>query len=583
MKLAKRILKYLSPYKGRLVLAVICMIGNAALSVFFFDEFGKFIDTVITEAKQSGAAAGTDKLTTIILGLFLLFLFRALFQYGQKYLTAFVSQNAIKDLRADLYGHLQSLSLEFYSQNKTGEIMSRATNDVGIIQGAIVSGAVGVFSKSFVLALGIGKLFYDNWRLTLIAFVIFPVIGFVVDKFNRKIRKVSKRAQVKVANVSDILQETISGIRVVKSFGREEYEYERFQEQNKANFRANLKNSQLNATLTPVTEFLAAMSFLVVLWYGGLDVIKGHMTTGELTGFFTLLLYITNPLKSLTKLSGTIQRAMSAAERIFEIIDIQPSIQNSPQAQELEDVEGTIELEEVSFSYDDDELALDNINLEVDPGQMIALVGHSGAGKSTLVNLIPRFYDPDHGQIYLDDIDIKDYNVDSLRSKMGIVPQETILFGGTIEDNILYGDLDASRDEVIAAAKAANAHDFIMNFEDGYDTELGERGAGLSGGQKQRIAIARAILKDPEILILDEATSSLDTESEALVQEALERLMENRTTFVIAHRLSTVLNADRIVVMEEGQIVEQGTHDELLEYDGVYSDLYEVQLKGSKE
>ncbi|MGM0502913.1 MAG: ABC transporter ATP-binding protein [Bacillota bacterium] len=581
MKLAKRILKYLSPYKGRLVTAVFCMIGSAALSVFFFDEFGKFIDTIIMEAKRSGAAAGTRKLTMIIIGLLLLFLFRGLFQYGQKYLTAYVSQNAIKDLRADLYGHLQSLSLEFYSQNKTGEIMSRATNDVGIIQGAIVSGAIGVFSKAVVLALGIGKLFYDNWLLALIAFIIFPVIGFVVDKFNRKIRKVSKKAQIKVANVSDILQETISGIRVVKSFGREDYEYERFQEQNKANFRANLKNSQLNATLTPVTEFLAALSFLIVLWYGGLDVIKGNMSTGELTGFFTLLLYITNPLKSLTKLSGTIQRAISAAERIFEIIDIQPSIQDEKGAKELEEVEGNIELENVSFSYDDDELALDNISLTVDAGQMIALVGHSGAGKSTLVNLIPRFYDANQGNIYLDGANIKEYKVDSLRDKMGIVPQETILFSGTLEDNILYGDLDAAREEVIDAAKAANAHEFIKDFPEGYDTEIGERGAGLSGGQKQRIAIARAILKDPEILILDEATSSLDTESESLVQEALERLMSNRTTFVIAHRLSTVINADRIVVLEDGQIVEQGTHDQLLDKSGVYSGLYQAQLKSS--
>jgi subfamily B ATP-binding cassette protein MsbA len=581
MKFAKRLLKYLNPYKGRLFIAILCMIGNAGLSVFFFDEFGNFIDTVINAAKESGAAAGTEKLIMIMVGLLLLFFFRGIFQYGQKYLTAYVSQNAIKDLRADLYGHLQSLSLEFYSQNKTGEIMSRATNDVGIIQGAIVSGAIGAFSKSIILILGIGKLFYDNWRLTLITFIIFPVIGFVVDKFNRRIRKVSRKAQVKVANVSDILQETISGIRVVKSFGREEYEFERFQEQNQANFRANLKNSQLNATLTPVTEFLAALSFIIVLWYGGLDVIKGNMTTGELTGFFTLLLYITNPLKSLTKLSGTIQRAIAAGERIFEIIDIQPSIQDRKGAKDLEDVDGTIKLKDVSFSYDDDELALDSIDLDIAPGQLIALVGHSGAGKSTLVNLIPRFYDPQEGQIFVDEIDIKNYKVDSLRAKIGIVPQETILFGGTIEDNILYGDLDATREEVIAAAEAANAHQFIMSFEDGYDSEIGERGAGLSGGQKQRVAIARAILKDPEILILDEATSSLDTESEALVQEALERLMEERTTFVIAHRLSTVLNADRIVVLEDGQIVEQGTHDQLLEHDGVYSNLYDVQLKNN--
>ena len=577
MKLAKRVLSYLKPYKWQFALAIVAMVVYSALTVYFFDQFQKLIDTIIKGLEKGEATLA--ELNLILLGVFFIFLFRGVAQYGKKYLTAYVSQNAIKDLRADLYGHLQSLSLEFYAQNKTGEIMSRATNDVGILQGAIASGAIGVFSKFFTLTIGIGKLFYDNWKLTLISFTLFPIIGYIIDVFSKKIKKISKRAQIKIANVSDVLQETISGIRVVKSFGREEYEYERFQEQNYANFRANLKSSQLKAAVTPATEFLASLSFIVVLWYGGHQVVAGEMTPGVLIGFFSLLLYITNPLKSIIRLTGTIQKSLAAAERIFEVIDIQPSIQNSAQAQELTEVDGNIELKDVSFSYDDDEWALDDISLEVEPGQMIALVGHSGAGKSTLVNLIPRFYDPNHGQVSLDGIDIKDYEVNSLRQKMGIVPQETILFGGTIEDNILYGDLDASREGVIAAAKAANAHDFIMGFENGYDTELGERGAGLSGGQKQRIAIARAILKDPEILILDEATSSLDTESEALVQEALERLMENRTTFVIAHRLSTVLNADRIVVMEDGQIVEQGTHEELLEYDGVYSDLYEVQLK----
>ncbi|GAB6099447.1 ABC transporter ATP-binding protein [Halanaerocella petrolearia] len=571
MKLAKRVLSYLNPYKSRLLLAVICMLFNAALSIFFFDRFGQLIDTVISQAEM-------DELNWLIIGIFFLFLFRGIFQYGQKYLTAYVSQNAIKDLRADLYGHLQSLSLDFYADNKTGEIMSRATNDIGVLQGAIVSGAIGVFSKVFVLAGGIGKLFYDNWRLATVSFVLFPLIGYVVDRFNRRIREVSKRAQVKVANVSDVLQETISGVRVVKSFGREEYEYERFQEQNYANFRANLKNSQLKATLTPVTEFLAALSFIVVLWYGGREVIAGKMTAGELTGFFTLLLYITNPLKSLTKLSGTIQRALAAAERIFEIIDIQPAIQDQPGAKKLTEVDGVIEFDNVSFSYDDNELALDKINLEAQPGQMVALVGPSGAGKSTLVNLVPRFYDPDQGMVSIDGVDIKEFKVNSLRDKIGIVPQETILFGGTIEDNILYGNLAASQEEVVQAAKAANAHEFVMSFADDYQTQIGERGVGLSGGQKQRIAIARAILNDPEILILDEATSALDTESEALVQEALERLMENRTTFVIAHRLSTVLNADRIVVMDEGRIVETGTHKELLNQEGVYEGLYQAQF-----
>ncbi|WP_027339489.1 ABC transporter ATP-binding protein [Halonatronum saccharophilum] len=575
MELAKRVLRYLKPYKGRFILGLICMILNASFTVYFINRFESLIDTIIRGLDQGEATLG--ELNLIIIGIFFIFLFRAIFQYGEKYLTAYVSQRSIKDLRDDLYEHLQSLSLSFYARNKTGEIMSRVTNDVSILQGAIVSGAIGIFSQFFQLVGGIGYLLYNNWRLTLISFFLFPLIGYIIDHYNKRIRKVSKRAQVKVANVSDILQETISGIRVVKSFGREQYEYERFTDQNYENFRANMKNSQLKATLTPITEFLASLSFIIVLWYGGREVVASKMTPGELIGFFTLLLYITNPLKSVTKLSGTIQRALAAAERIFEFIDIQPQIQDRKGAREFNDIQGIVEFNHVNFSYGD-ELALDNINLKVNPGQVVAFVGASGAGKSTLVNLVPRFYDPNSGKITLDGIDIRDIKVSSLRDKIGIVPQETILFGGTIKDNILYGNLDASDDEVIAAAKAANAHDFIMEFNKGYETLIGERGAGLSGGQKQRIAIARAILKNPRILILDEATSALDTESEALVQEALDRLMENRTTLVIAHRLSTILDANKIVVMEEGKIIESGTHKELLDLEGVYSSLYSIQF-----
>ncbi|PRX35723.1 ATP-binding cassette, subfamily B, MsbA [Orenia metallireducens] len=576
MELAKRVLRYLKPYKGRIVLAVISMILNAGLSILFFDRFQDLIDTMI-----QGLTTGETtlvQLNWIIIGIFFIFLFRGIFQYGEKYFTAYVSQNAVKDLRNNLYQHLQSLSLDFYTKNKTGEIMSRTTNDVGKLEGAIASGAIGIFSQMFTLLGGIGKLLYDNWSLTLISFFLFPVIGYVIDVFNKRIRKVSKRAQVKIGNLSDVLQETISGIRVVKSFGREEYEYDRFEEENYANFRANLKNSQLKATLTPVTEFLAAMSFIVVLWYGGRQVIAAKMTPGELVGFFSLLMYITNPLKSITRLSGTIQGALAAAERIFEIIDIQPTIKDKVGARELTEVDGYIHFKDLVFSYNNDELALDKINLKAKPGQVIALVGSSGAGKSTLVNMIPRFYDPDSGEITIDGVDIRDITIKSLRDKIGIVPQETVLFSGTIADNILYGRLDASEEEIIKAAKAANAHDFIEAFPEGYESEIGERGAGLSGGQKQRIAIARAILKDPSILILDEATSALDTESEALVQDALDRLMKNRTTFVIAHRLSTILDADKIVVMERGKVVEMGSHEELLAKDGLYKKLYEIQF-----
>ncbi len=576
MELAKRVLRYLKPYKGRLVLAIISMIGVAALQLFFIDKFQDLIDTIIR-----GLEAGDSslmELNVVAVAMLAIFLFRGVFQYGEKYLTAYVSQNAIKDLRNDLYQHLQSLSLDFYSKNKTGQVMSRATNDVEILQGAIVAGAIGVFSQFFMLIGGIGKLFYDNWRLTLISFTIFPVIAYVIDKFSRRIRRVSKRAQVKIGDVSDILQETISGIRVVKSFGREDYEYERFEGHNYANFRANMKNSQLKAVLTPITEFLAGISFVIVLWYGGREVIAAKMSPGELIGFFTLLMIITNPLKGITRLSGTIQRALAAAERIFEIIDVQPTIINKQKAKELTDVSGYVEFDNVNFSYNEEEVALTDINLKATPGEVVALVGSSGAGKSTLVNLVPRFYDPQQGSISLDGNDLRDIKIDSLRDKIGIVPQETVLFGGTIRDNILYGDLNAPDEEVVAAAKAANAHDFIMGFKKGYRTEIGERGAGLSGGQKQRIAIARAILKDPKILILDEATSALDTESEALVQEALDRLMKNRTTFVIAHRLSTIIDANKIVVMESGRVVEVGTHQQLLDKQGFYTGLYKIQF-----
>ena len=578
MELFKRLISYLKPYKKRLVFGIVCMMLNGILSITFFGEFfGQFIDEIVSSYTQQDMSSG--ELNMILFGIFLLFFFRAFFQYGEKYLIAYVSKISVRDIRDDLYQHLQKLSLDYYAEHNTGKIMSRATNDVGQLENSIASGAVRIFSYSFTLLAGVIKLFYDNWRLALISFVVIPFIAYVIDYFNKKIRKVSKRVQEEIADVSDILQETLSGIRVVKCFGREEYEAERFAKQNHANFRANMKNQQLKATLSPMTEFLASMSFIIVLRYGAFEVAQGQMTTGELIGFFALLMYITNPLKSITKLSGTIQRALAAAERIFSVMDIAPNVVDKEDAVELEEIKEGIEFNKLSFSYqNEEELALDNINFKVDIGEMIAFVGPSGAGKSTLANLIPRFYELNQGQIKIDGVDIRDIKIASLRDKIGIVPQENILFSGSIADNIRYGRLDASQEEIVKAAKAANAHEFILEFPQGYQTNLGERGKGLSGGQKQRIAIARAILKDPKILILDEATSALDTESEALVQEALERLMENRTSFVIAHRLSTIVDADKIIVLKNGKIIEEGAHQELLRQEGLYSHLYQVQF-----
>ncbi len=578
MQLFKRLLSYLKPYKKRLILGIICMMLTGILSVAFFGEFfGQFIDEIVSSYIEEEISSG--QLNLILFGVFLLFFFRAIFQYGEKYLIDYVSKISVRDIRDDLYQHLQKLSLDYYAENNTGKIMSRATNDVGQLESSIASGAVRIFNYSFTLLIGIIKLFYDNWRLALITFVVTPLIAAVIVYFNKRIRKVSKRVQEEIADVSDILQETLSGIRVVKCFGREKYEAKRFAKQNHANFKANMKNRQLKATLSPVTEFLASMSFIIVLRYGAFEVAQGQMTIGELIGFFALLLYIVNPLKSITKLSGTIQRALAAAERIFSVIDIKPNVVDKEDAIELEQIKEGIEFSNLSFSYqNEDELALDKINFKVELGEMVAFVGPSGAGKSTLANLIPRFYELNQGQIKIDGVNIKDIKISSLRDKIGIVPQENILFSGSIADNIRYGKLDASQKEIIAAAKSANAHDFILEFPQGYETNLGERGKGLSGGQKQRIAIARALLKDPKILILDEATSALDTESEALVQEALERLMENRTSFVIAHRLSTIVDADKIIVLKNGKIIEQGSHNQLLKQDGLYSHLYQVQF-----
>ena len=499
--------------------------------------------------------------------------------FGQNYLISYVSYKAVRDIRNDLYAKLQSLSLSFYSKNKTGEIISRVTNDVNKLQKAIVDSTVSVVYKSLTLLGGIGYLFYLNASLTLFLVIMLPAMTYILKIFNKKIRKVSRDVQMRIADISDVLQETLSAIRVVKSFGREEYEYERFSKQNEANFRAKKKNAQYGAILTPSIEFMASIAFTAILWYGGYQVLQGNLKPSELIAFFTMLLTISSPLKSLTKISATFQKALASSERIFEIIDLDKHISIDPENDiKFDEVNGDIKFENVSFAYNENEKVLKNINLKANPGEIVALVGPSGAGKTTLVDLIPRFYDPVEGKITLDGYKLKNIDVDNLRSFIGIVPQETILFSGTLADNIAYGNLDAELDDIKEAAKAANAHGFIKEFKKGYETEVGERGVGLSGGQKQRIAIARAILKNPKILILDEATSALDAESESLVQDALEKLMENRTTFVIAHRLSTIKNAHKIVVLKNGEIQDIGDHDSLINKGGLYSDLYKGQF-----
>lgn len=577
MSIIKRVLTYVKPYKGRLAAGIVSMLLHSFFTLFFFNVFHNLINTIIEDI--STGEKGLESLSWIALSMIIVYFLKGITNYGQTYLTSYVAQKAVRDIRADLYAHLQSLSLSFYNKNRTGEMISRLTNDVGILENAIVNGAIGVFYQSIVLIAGIFYLVYLNARLSLLLLVMLPVITVIMKNFNIKIRQVSRRVQIKIADISDVIQETLSAVRVVKSFGREEYEYERFQVENEENFRARVKNAQYDAILSPAIEFLAAIAFTAILWYGGYEVYQGRMNPAALITYFTILLAIAQPLRSLSKLSTTIQQALAASERIFETIDINVHIEEKEDAEVLADVKGKVNFKNVSFAYKEGEEVLKDINLEVKPGEVVALVGPSGAGKTTLVDLIFRFYDPIEGSIYIDDKDIRELKLASLRKHIGIVPQENILFSGTLKDNIAYGDLTAADEEIIAAAKAANAHDFIMDFPDQYETIVGERGVGLSGGQRQRIAIARAILKDPKILILDEATSALDAESEALVQDALEKLMVNRTTFIIAHRLSTIKNADTIVVLDKGRIVEMGDHDSLMSKRGIYCKLYQGQIE----
>lgn len=457
--------------------------------------------------------------------------------------------------------------------------MSYVTNDVAALQGAMVANSIEIITETSVLIGSVGAMVYLDWKLTLFTFCTFPVVLFFMDFFGKKIRKSGHRIQQATADITSILQETLAATRVVKSFVREPYEIARFDQQNKANFYANMKSAKLMGTLSPVIEFIAALGVTAIIWFGGCSVIGGDITAGSLVAFLVYAINISNPIKRIARVLGSIQKALAAAERVFYIMDLTDTIPQKPDAITLPSVEGNVEFRHVSFAYNKGETILHDVSFSAKPGQAIALVGPSGAGKSTVASLLPRFYDVTEGAIFVDGHDVRDVTLASLREQVGIVPQETNLFNDTVYNNILYGRLDATRDEVIAAAKAANADEFIQQLPKGYDTQLGDRGVNISGGQRQRISIARAILKNPRILILDEATSALDTESERIVQEALDRLMVGRTSFVIAHRLSTIQNAAKIIVLDKGSIVEEGTHQQLMAKHGLYAHLHDIQFK----
>lgn len=555
-----------------LIFGIVSAAISSALGLIFPQFVGRFFDAFISGSSLSG-------LNRVVLILVLVFAVQSVFNFFRTYLLSLTGEGVVADLRSSLYQHLIYLPSHFFENRNTGEITSRLTSDISTVQGAVSTSLAQLVNQVVLLFGSLILIIVTNFRLTSLMLISVPVVVLGAIFFGRQVRKLSTQFQDLVADANASAEEAISGIRVVKSFTAEKLETSRYREKVMASYQLAKKRAIVRGLFVAGIFFAMFSAISVVLWYGGRLVFLGNISAGDLSKFLLYTMFVAGAVGSLTGLYSQFQEALGASKRIFELLDTKSDLTEGERT--LGQAQGCISFEHVSFRYGDrgDELVLNDINLEARPGEVVALVGPSGAGKSTLVTLIPRFYDPSSGVIRMDGSDIKEFQLEELRKHIGIVPQETQLFSGTIAENIRYGRAGASDEELIEAAKAANAHDFILEFPQTYQTIVGEKGVKLSGGQRQRIAIARALLKNPRILILDEATSSLDSESEALVQEALEHLMQGRTTFVIAHRLSTIRNADRILVLDHGRLIEQGSHSELIAHAGLYKSLHDQQFK----
>lgn len=566
-----RLLSYLKPYKKRFAFAMLCMAIFSGLTGATMWLIKNIFDRIFV-------ARDIQMLYTVTLLIPVFFLVKGLAAYGQNYTLSYITQNVVCRIRNELFEKLVGLSHLFYVNNSTPRLMARVTNDVAALQNALYRVPPSIIRDGLTVIVMIFVLFYLHWKFALLALVLFPLASIPLARFARKMRGASREGQKQMGEVYATLQETLTGFSIIKSFMQEKTEAARFNRENMKYYQTQQRFIRVDARSSPTMEFMGSLAVALILWYGGMDVINGVWTSGSFVTFLTAAFSLYQPIKNFSQTNSLIQQAMAATERIFEILDEKPDIVDRSGAVSVSRFRSTIVFNNISFHYPSKEHVIKDLTLAIAAGEVVAFVGPSGSGKTTMANLLQRFYDVNDGSITLDGIDIRDMKLSSLRSLIGVVPQETMLFNETVKYNIAYGLRDASDADIIAAATAANAHQFISRLPQGYDTFVGERGMKLSGGERQRLSIARAILKNPPILILDEATSALDAESEQLVQTAIERLMAHRTVIMIAHRLATVRKADRIVVLNQGSIIEQGTHDQLVSQEGAYSRLHNLQL-----